>query len=261
MGKTYDHIPEHLSEWAACQEVFWVATAPTDVTKKINISPKGIRGSLHIVDKNTVWYEDLTGSGIETVAHLRENGRITVLFNAFEGTPRVLRFFGTGIVHEIGTPEYDRYLPAGVRQPASRAAIVINVYDVRTSCGWSVPLYTYAGPRDTLTNFGIKLERNDPSNKFNLKGYWGRKNLESIDGLPGLKPETTKIAVVPRARETTIVAGVRKQEPAETKVETKLPGGLRGEIVRIVLAFIAGLLVSATMSRLHIVAQGVFLSI
>ncbi|KAJ2971623.1 hypothetical protein NUW54_g12463 [Trametes sanguinea] len=89
MGKFYESIPDFLITWLEKQEVFWVATAPLSPEGHVNISPKGIRGSFRVGSPNRVWYQDLTGSGAETIAHIRENGRITLCFNAFEGPPRI----------------------------------------------------------------------------------------------------------------------------------------------------------------------------
>ena len=117
MGREYDGIDESRREWIAAQSMFFVGTAPLAGDGHVNVSPKGFNGTFHIVDQNKVWYEDMSGSGMttfscanlyirahligslgaETVAHLRENKRITVMFNAFEGPPRIVRLFGTGI--------------------------------------------------------------------------------------------------------------------------------------------------------------------
>ncbi|KAG8221681.1 hypothetical protein J3R82DRAFT_1966 [Butyriboletus roseoflavus] len=139
MGIIYDEIPDKLIEWIAKQKMFWVATAA--LNGHVNVSPKGCIESFHILSKNCVWYEDITGSGIETIAHMREpgNARITILFHAFEGAPRILRLFGTGTVHEFGTPGYDTLIPAASRKAGSRAAIVIDVHRVATSCGFGIP--------------------------------------------------------------------------------------------------------------------------
>ncbi|VDB85091.1 unnamed protein product [Peniophora sp. CBMAI 1063] len=251
MGTFHDYIPERLIEWAATQKCFWVATAPLDGEGHVNVSPKGVEGTFHIVDKNRVWYEDLTGSGAETISHLRENGRITILFQAFEGGPRILRLFGRGTVHEFGTPEYDELLPPGKRQPGSRAAIVIDVHKVGTSCGFAVPFYQYVGPRDTLTNFAVKTEKDEG---VGLKKLWKEWNTQSIDGLPALKTalETDK---VPRACITEVKSGLpthvaTKRKAAASAQKAALPTSLVA-----VLAFVAGLLVAILSVRLSAVAR------
>lgn len=96
MGSFFETIPENLIAWIQTQHIFWVATAPLSPTGHVNVSPKGISGTFHVVDERTVWYEDVTGSGVETISHLRENGRVTIMFNAFDGPPRIVRLWGTG---------------------------------------------------------------------------------------------------------------------------------------------------------------------
>ncbi|PPR01839.1 hypothetical protein CVT24_001727 [Panaeolus cyanescens] len=210
MVKFYDTIPDHIFPWIQQQKIFFVSTAPLSQTGHVNVSPKGFSGTFHAQDEKTVWYEDLTGSGTETISHLRENGRITIMFVAFTGPPQILRLFGTGTVHEFGSPEYNRLLPPGTRQPGSRAAIFINVHKVSTSCGYSIPFYEFKKDRMRLHNYMASLEAKDlkaeeesksPSCSADgvnasdgqvserpkgLKWYWTQKNLMSIDGLPSL---------------------------------------------------------------------------
>ncbi|KAI0327275.1 hypothetical protein GY45DRAFT_1327885 [Cubamyces sp. BRFM 1775] len=191
MVKFYDHIPPDLIKWLLKQEMFCVATAPLSPDGHVNLSPKGLKGSFHIISPNRVWYQDITGSGVETISHLRENGRITLMFNAFEGAPRICRLWGKGTVHEFGTPEYETYIPPEIRRPGSRAAIVIDVHKVSTSCGYSVPYYEFKGHRQALLTYYDKRERKDQADPNlhadkGLRAYWIDENLESIDGLPGL---------------------------------------------------------------------------
>ncbi|KAI0353193.1 hypothetical protein OH77DRAFT_1512833 [Trametes cingulata] len=141
MGKFYESIPPELIPWLRKQEQFWVATAPLSAEGHVNVSPKGVRDSFHVLSPTRVWYQDLTGSGVETISHLRENGRVTLMFSAFEGPPRIVRLFGTGTVHEFGTPEYDALIPPEKRRPSSRSAIVVDVHKVGTSCGYAVNYY------------------------------------------------------------------------------------------------------------------------
>ncbi|KAG8792299.1 hypothetical protein FRC12_006553 [Ceratobasidium sp. 428] len=196
MGKFFDTIPNELIPWVEDQKCFWVATAPLSAKGHVNISPKGLAGTFKIIDEKTFFYQDLTGSGVETASHLRENGRITVLFNAFEGPPRIMRLFGTGKVHEIGSPRYNELIPIDERLPGSRAAIVVDVHKVGTSCGFSVPLYKLEGDRKTLHETSSPLEQVDRSFaadqgkpeflSHGLKQHWAEANVRSIDGLPGL---------------------------------------------------------------------------
>ncbi|KAH9891317.1 hypothetical protein C8Q73DRAFT_119795 [Cubamyces lactineus] len=191
MVKFYDHIPPDLIKWLLKQEMFCVATAPLSPDGHVNLSPKGLKGSFHIISPNRVWYQDITGSGVETISHLRENGRITLMFNAFEGAPRICRLWGIGTVHEFGTPEYETFIPPEIRRPGSRAAIVIDVHKVSTSCGYSVPYYEFKGHRQALLAYYDKRERKDREDpnlhaEKGLRAYWIEENLQSIDGLPGL---------------------------------------------------------------------------
>ncbi|VDB85090.1 unnamed protein product [Peniophora sp. CBMAI 1063] len=248
MGKTYTYIPEDLIDWAEKQKAFWVATAPLDGEGHVNVSPKGVEGTFHVVDKNRVWYEDLTGSGAETVSHLRENGRITILFQAFDGGPRILRLFGRGTVHEFGTPEYELLLPPGKRQPGSRAAIVVDVHRVGTSCGWGVPFYQYVGPRDTLTNFGVKMEKNEGAA---LKKYWNDTNVRSVDGLPSLQTAPTT-DVVPDAAVKEVKGGLPTYRSTQTISAQK---GAQHSVVHLLLAFTAGILATIVFVRFSTVAR------
>lgn len=183
--------------------MFWVATAPLSPTGHINVSPKGYEGTFNIVDRKTVWYEDLSGSGVETIAHVRENGRITIMFCAFEGPPRITRLFGRGTVHEFGTPEYESIISVDKRQPGSRSVIMLDVYKVSSSCGYAVPLYTFKAHRLKLKESFARKEDEDisasahgepPLPEKGLKYYWKLKNTQSLDGLPGVlvAPDSTR---------------------------------------------------------------------
>ncbi|KAF9237466.1 hypothetical protein BU15DRAFT_48677 [Melanogaster broomeanus] len=193
MAIFYDEIPGKFLEWLARQQMFWVATAA--LNGHVNVSPKGSSDCFHILNKNQVWYEDLTGSGVETIAHMREpgNGRITILFHAFEGAPRILRMWGTGTVYEFGTAEYDALISPEKRKAGSRAAIVIDVHKVGTSCGFGIPQYKYLGQRSQLERWCDKLETFDrelpPTEKdpSGIKAWWTAENTSSFDGLPGLR--------------------------------------------------------------------------
>lgn len=157
MGAHYDHIPPHLVEWILKQHIFYVASAPLKADGHVNVSPKGYQASFRLVDKNKVWYEDLTGSGesyilsssievasiepgtgAETASHVRENGRITIMFVSYDGAPNIVRLFGVGKVHEFGSEGYTALLPDAQRQPGSRAIIEIEVYKVGTVRRFSV---------------------------------------------------------------------------------------------------------------------------
>ncbi|KAL1690489.1 hypothetical protein GGG16DRAFT_125695 [Schizophyllum commune] len=181
----YDEMPDWLMEWLPKQHIFFVATAARD--GHVNVSPKGLDDTFHIVDSKTVWYEDLCGSGVETISHLRENGRITVMFTAFDKPPRIVRLWGTGQVYEYGTPEYAKYIPDERRKPGSRSVILVKIHKASSSCGYAVPFYDFIAHRSTLENELALFERreNDGTGK-GLRQYWREWNMSSLDGLPGL---------------------------------------------------------------------------
>ena len=187
MGKTFERIDSSIRDWVSRQRMFFVATAPTASGGHVNLSPKG-HDSFRILDDHTVAYRDLTGSGIETIAHVRENGRIVVMFCAFEGPPKIVRFHGRGEVLEPDHPEFESLAEVfendGTLTPAeikgTRAFIRVQVTRVSDSCGYSVPLYDYVSDRDVL------LKWNDNKGESGVKDYQQEKNLKSIDGLPGV---------------------------------------------------------------------------
>jgi hypothetical protein len=178
MGRVLDAINDELAAFIAAQPVFFVATAPA-ASGHVNLSPKGL-DTFTVIDPNTVAYLDLTGSGIETVAHLRENGRITIMFCAFDGKPNIVRLYGQGEVLPTGEPETDALLPRFGSYPGARSVIRVQVDRVSTSCGYGVPRLRYEGERDQLTTWA---DRRGPDG---LVEYRGEKNAVSIDGLPGL---------------------------------------------------------------------------
>jgi hypothetical protein len=171
-------ISPDLAEWWAAQPVFFVATAPDGADGHVNLSPKG-HDTLRVLEPNRVAYLDLTGSGIETIAHLRENGRITLMACAFTGGPRISRIYGRGTVYELGSTGFDALAPQFPDLPGRRAVIDIAVERVTTSCGYAVPLMELVGERDRLVDWATA--KGDA-----LAEYRANKNAESIDGLPGL---------------------------------------------------------------------------
>jgi hypothetical protein len=269
MVQFFDEIPDHVLPWLLEQHMFSVATAPLSEDGHVNVSPKGVEGTFHIIDKNTVWYEDLTGSGIETIAHVRENRRITVLFQAFEGPPRICRLFGKGTIHEFGTAEYDRLLPPEKRQPGSRAAIVVNVHKVSTSCGYAVPFYDFRCHRNLLNSQFTKREKEDQDfaaaaaegssgdsnqtgsgeriSSAGIKMYWINKNSQSIDGLPGLK-------TAPESDAVPLKGGI-KYPPDDIKrrsrpvTETKDRRGDMGTFGVALTAFSLGILITSVLVK------------
>lgn len=181
MGKVHDGIDGPLVEWIGRQHVFFVATATTDPEGTVNVSPKGTAGTLVVLDAQRVAYLDLTGSGIETVAHLRENGRITLMWCAFEGPPRIVRVHGTGQVVTPDDAAWEHLLEHfGGARPGQRAIIVVSAQRVSDSCGYSVPLMEFSSERTRLDEWAAA--RTDEE----LLEYRTRKNSRSIDGLQGL---------------------------------------------------------------------------
>ena len=178
MAKVIRALDDALIEWIGRQHVFFVASAPSD-GGHVNLSPKG-HDSLRVLDETTVAYLDLTGSGAETIAHTRENGRLTVMFCAFEGPPRILRLFGSGVAHPAGTARYAELAPLFPDLPGRRSIVVLDVDRIQTSCGYAVPFMEYRSERETLQQWA---RRKDDAE---LAGYWAEKNTESIDGLPAL---------------------------------------------------------------------------
>ena len=179
MGKTYEGITPELAKWIEQQHVFFVATAPTASDGLINCSPKGM-DTFRILGAHEVAYLDLTGSGIETVAHSHENGRVVFMFCAFEGPPKIVRLHGTSEVHPCGSAEYESLISMFPAYPGRRAIVRARLSRVGDSCGYAVPRYEYAGDRDTLVRWSeLKGEEG-------LARYRAEKNREGLNGLPGL---------------------------------------------------------------------------
>src|SRR4051794_35026102 len=134
------------------QPMFFVATAPLDDEGHVNVSPKGL-ATFAVLGPTRVAYLDLTGSGAETIAHVRENGRITIMFCAFEGAPSICRVYGRGTVHEVGSDGYDELLANFTELVGARAIVDVDVTRVSASCGYAVPLMNYVGQRSRLTEW------------------------------------------------------------------------------------------------------------
>ncbi|NOU64189.1 pyridoxamine 5'-phosphate oxidase family protein [Paenibacillus sp. LMG 31461] len=176
MGKSFEALlPEHET-FIAKQHIFFVGSAPLSADGHVNISPKG-HDVLRILSVNQVAYLDLTGSGNETSAHLVENGRITIMFMAIEGPPQIIRLYGKGRVVLSGSDEWDRLAPKFELLPGARQIMVVDIHEVKSSCGFSVPFYTYEGERNTLQNWAAK------QGDEGLHAYWQKKNMTSMDGL------------------------------------------------------------------------------
>ena len=185
MGRTYDNIEPHLVQFILNQHVFFVGTAPSGSEGHVNISPKGYN-TLRVLGPNRVAYADLTGSGIETIAHLRENGRIVLMFCAFVGPPRILRLHGRGSVVEPTDSIFDELSKAVPTPFGLRAIIDVNVERVSDSCGYGVPIMHFQEDRDQLRRW---IEKKGDQG---LRQYWATENSTSIDGLPGLGTNSPK---------------------------------------------------------------------
>jgi hypothetical protein len=178
VAERFSSISDDLARWWAEQPVFFVATAPSGRDGHVNCSPKGL-DTLRILGPRRAAYLDLTGSGVETIAHLRDNGRITLMACAFDGAPRISRIYGAGTVHGLGSPAYDELAGHFPALPGARAIIDIAVDRVTTSCGYAVPLMDVVGDRDRLIEWS-KAKGDD-----GLVAYRASKNAASIDGHPG----------------------------------------------------------------------------
>ncbi len=179
MGKSHSEIDEHLSKFIQQQHVFFVATAPSAAGGHINVSPKGL-DSFRILSPKKVAYLDLIGSGVETIAHVNENGRIVLMFCAFQGPPNVVRLHGIGRVLRPHEPEFSELASRFPSYDSTRTIIVVDVTRVSSSCGYGVPLMKYDGERPQLFAWAAKKGPED------LKAYQREKNARSIDGLAGL---------------------------------------------------------------------------
>jgi len=174
----FSSISDDLARWWSEQPLFFVATAPSGEDGHVNCSPKGL-DTLRILGPQRVAYLDLTGSGVETISHLRENGRITLMACAFNGAPQISRIYGTGTVHEVGSAGFDELSPRFPDLPGARSVIDIAVDRVTTSCGYAVPLMDLVGDRERL------LEWATAKGEEGLVAYRSSKNATSIDGRPG----------------------------------------------------------------------------
>jgi hypothetical protein len=177
MSKQVENINPDLAEWIARQPVFFVATAPLSGEGHLNLSPKG-GDSFRVLGPLEVVYHDYTGSGAETAAHLRENGRIIVVFCAFDGGPRIVRLHGRGTVIGPGHAPFAKMAALFPAHPGTRAFVHVMVTRVSTSCGYSVPLMDFRAQRETLEEWA---KHQGPDK---LVEYRAKKNRQSIDGMP-----------------------------------------------------------------------------
>jgi hypothetical protein len=178
LAKQFLRIEPAQRKFILKQKIFFNASATTN--SRVNLSPRDV-ASPRILDDITVAYLDLTGSGNETAAHLRADGRLTLMFCSFEGAPLVLRLYGRGRIVARRSAEYRALLAShfsGEDRLGARQMVVLEVDRVQTSCGYGVPLFQFAGHRDTLTRWA------EAKGQDGLELYWRQKNLRSIDDLP-----------------------------------------------------------------------------
>lgn len=197
MANVYDGIDPRQREWIAAQALFFVGTAPLDGDGHVNVSPKGPIGSLRVLDEHTVAYLDIIGSGAETIAHLRENGRIVIMLCAFQGPPRILRLHGHGAVVTPDDPRFPELLERCAFEdpavPESRRSIVaVDVTRVADSCGYGVPLMRFEGLRPHAPAWAAKKLRVGGTDA--LEAYEREHNTRSLDGLPALEGERSVAA-------------------------------------------------------------------
>lgn len=191
MSKVYEKINHQMRDWILRQPVFFVATAPLAGEGRVNVSPKGLHGTLVVLGPHRIAYLDYTGTGAETIAHVRENGRITVMFCAFEGRPKIVRLYGRGRYTVPGEPEFEELRGhfAKTTTAGQRSIVVVDVERIADACGWSVPLMDYRADRDVLD---LHNERRDDAY---FENYWQTTNADSIDGLPALRADAEQATV------------------------------------------------------------------
>ena len=179
MGKIRSSLDEAATQFIQAQRVFFVASAPLDAAGHINLSPKGL-DTFRILGPTTVAYLDFNGSGVETISHLKENGRIVLMFCAFQGPPNIFRLYGQGRVVEAHESDFAALAANFADTENARSIIVVELTRVTDSCGYGVPLFKYEGEREQLHAWARK------QGPDGLKDYRQRKNRQSIDGLPGI---------------------------------------------------------------------------
>src|SRR6478735_4353722 len=174
MAERFSSLRPDLAQWWCEQPMFFVATAPSGNAGHVNVSPKGL-DTFRVLAEDRVAYLDLTGSGVETIAHLRDNGRITLMACAYSGNPRISRIYGRGTVHVVGSPEFEALAPEFPELPGRRSIIDVSVTRVTTSCGFAVPLMDLVDDRDRLLDWA--RSKGDDG----IHDYWETKNAVSID--------------------------------------------------------------------------------
>ena len=185
MGAVHEAIDDRLAAWIVEQPMFFVATAPRDGAGHVNCSPKGLPGTFAVLGPHEVAYLDLTGSGAETLAHLRDDGRIVIMLCAFQGSPRIVRLHGRGRALLPGDPGFDALQARFASYVGTRAIICVDVDRVSDSCGFGVPQMGDPVDRDVL------VRDHERRGAQGLADYRHRMNAVSIDGLPALPTPTS----------------------------------------------------------------------
>lgn len=179
MAKVYAEIDAALRTWIEEQRLWFVATAPLDADGRVNVSPRG-HDTLSVLGPHRVGWVDYTGSGVETIAHLRENGRVCLMFASFDQRPKIVRLHGRGRVCLAGHPDYEEITARHPSHPGTRAVVVVDVERISDACGFGVPIMEFVQDRDLLK---LTADKKGPEG---LAAYRVEKNSHSIDGLPGL---------------------------------------------------------------------------
>ena len=179
MGRVRTEIDDAARQFIEAQQIFFVASAPLDASGRVNVSPKGL-DTFRILSPTRVSYLDFNGSGVETIAHLKQNGRIVLMFCAFQGPPNIFRLYGHGRVIEEHEPEFAKLAASFPKYENVRSIVLVEITRVQDSCGYGVPLFKYEGERTQLEAWAHKRGAEG------LKAYRMEKNRRSIDGLPGV---------------------------------------------------------------------------
>ena len=182
MAKEYTEIDARIQRWIDQQKMFFVSTAPLSSDGLVNCSPKGLH-SFCTLSPTRIAYVDVGGSGIETVAHIKENARIVVMMCAFSGPPMIYRFYGKGSVVEPHEDNFDDLLANFPPQPAARNIVIIDIERIIDSCGYGVPLYEFKKHRDSMQNYYASKTPEEIATSR-------ARNHKSLEGLPGLTPPT-----------------------------------------------------------------------
>ena len=182
VAKLFDSIDKDLKSWIQEQPMWFVATAPLGADGHVNMSPRG-HDSFSVLGPRRVGWVDYTGSGVETIAHLRENGRVCLMFTSFGSRPRIVRLHGQGSVFLPGEAAFEEVVALHPEHPSTRAVITVDVTRISDSCGWGVPVMEMAGERDLLR---LQAEKKGTDGMI---AYRAERNALSIDGLPGFPSE------------------------------------------------------------------------